>query len=372
MRMNVSESVLVVVTQRIGDVLLATPLIRTLKRAWPQAQIDALVFESTKGILAANPDLHEVITIPERPTFGEHARLYQRIWRAYDFAISTMAGDRPTLYAWAAGRRSVGVLLPDRKSRWKRRLLSRWVEFDNLNTHTVLMNLKLAELLNIPKHYEVVVSWGAAAAAHVDALLLRVAPRQRLAVLHLYPKFNYKMWHAQGWSKLAHWLAQQGLRIVLSGGDVPKELEYVGKILPLLPQDTLNLAGQLNLEQSVYLLSRAAIYIGPDTTLTHAAAALGVPTVALYGPSNPVKWGPWPKNHREERNPWKRLGSQRAGNVMLIQGQGACVPCLLEGCERNIASFSDCLQQLPAAKVIAAAAALLNTEPESAPRTKLG
>src|SRR5713101_1309555 len=67
-RMNLPASALVVATQRIGDVLLATPLIRTLKRAWPHARIDALVFESTKNILAANPDLHEVITIPERPT----------------------------------------------------------------------------------------------------------------------------------------------------------------------------------------------------------------------------------------------------------------------------------------------------------------
>jgi heptosyltransferase III len=353
------EKILVVATQRIGDVLLTTPLIRSLRRAWPQAQIDALVFESTKGILAANPDLHEVITTTEQPTFGEHARLYRRIWRAYDVAISTMAGDRPTLYAWAAGHERVGALLPDRKSRWKRRLLSHWVEFDNLNTHAVLMNLKLVELLDVPKHYEVVVSWSDAAAVRIDALLSHQAPNQRLAVLHLYPKFNYKMWHAQGWSALAHRLTSQGLRIVLSGSDSAEELYYIEKILPLLPQNTLNLAGQLNLEQLACLLSRAAIYIGPDTAVTHIAAAVGVPTVALYGPSNPVKWGPWPKNHREERNPWKRLGSQRSGNVVLIQGQGACVPCLLEGCDRNIASFSDCLQELAAEKVIAAAEALL-------------
>jgi heptosyltransferase-3 len=359
-RMNVPESALVVATQRIGDVLLATPLIRTLKRAWPHARIDALVFESTKGILAANPDLHEVITIPERPTFGEHARLYRRIWRAYDVAISTMAGDRPTLYAWAAGRRSVGLLLPDQKSHWKRRLLSHWVEFDNLNTHTVLMNLKLAEVLRLPKFYEVVVSWSDATAAFLDELLSRQAPNQRLAVLHLYPKFNYKMWHAQGWSELAHWLAQRGLRVVLSGGNAPEELDYVETILPLLPQDTLNLAGRLNLEQSACLLGRAAIYIGPDTALTHMAAALGIPTVALYGPSNPVKWAPWPKNHNKDSNPWKRLGIQRIGNVVLLQGPGACVPCLLEGCERNIASFSDCLQELRTDKVITACGQLIS------------
>jgi heptosyltransferase-3 len=84
------------------------------------------------------------------------------------------------------------------------------------------------------------------------------------------------------------------------------------------------------------------------------AAALGVPTVALYGPTNPVKWGPWPKHHASNANPWGRVGSQAVGRVRLIQGSAPCAPCGKEGCDRNVASFSDCLQQLPAEKVIAA------------------
>ena len=59
--------ILVIVTRRIGDVLLATPLIRSLKQAWPQAQIEALVFEGTQGVLAGNPDMAAVHTIAERP-----------------------------------------------------------------------------------------------------------------------------------------------------------------------------------------------------------------------------------------------------------------------------------------------------------------
>jgi heptosyltransferase-3 len=92
------------------------------------------------------------------------------------------------------------------------------------------------------------------------------------------------------------------------------------------------------------------------------AAALGVRTVALYGPTDPVKWGPWPKAHTASGNPWRRLGSQAAGNVRLIQGIVPCVPCGREGCERHVASYSDCLQQLPAARVIAAIEAVMRDE----------
>jgi heptosyltransferase-3 len=84
------------------------------------------------------------------------------------------------------------------------------------------------------------------------------------------------------------------------------------------------------------------------------AAALGVPTVALYGPTDPVKWGPWPKDHASRSNPWRRLGSQSAGRVHLVQGNTPCAPCHKEGCERNVESYSDCLLELPAARVIAA------------------
>ena len=350
---------LVVATLRIGDVLLTTPLIRSLRRAWPEAQIDVLVFTGAQDILRANPDINSVITVAQRPGFWSHVRLLTRLLRRYDVAVSCLAGDRPTLYAWLSGRKSVGLLVTNSHTRWKQFLLDQWVPFDNFNTHTILMNLKLAELIDVPKQYNVVVSWSDAAAAHIDTLLSRHAPNQRFAVLHLYPKFNYKMWHAQGWAELSRWLAEQGLRIILTGGDAPKELSYITKLLPLLTENTLNLAGQLTLEQSACLLSRASIYVGPDTALTHIAAALGVPTVALYGPSNPVKWGPWPKDHGTEQNPWKRLGSQRLGNVILLQGKGACVPCMAEGCDRHIESFSDCLQNLPASKVIAAAKSLL-------------
>ena len=109
-------------------------------------------------------------------------------------------------------------------------------------------------------------------------------------------------------------------------------------------------------------MSRAAIYVGPDTAMTHMAAALGVPTVALSGPTDPIKWGPWPREHDASANPWRRCGSQRSGNVFLLQGAGACVPCNLEGCDRHVASFSDCLQQLTAAQVIAAIESVISVQ----------
>src|SRR5690242_12780167 len=117
------NSALVVCTRRIGDVLLSTPVVRSLKAALPHLMIDMLVFEGTQGIVSANRDIRRIWTIPERPPIGTHLRLLRSIWRRYDVALSVLAGDRPTFHAWMAGRYRVGTLLPDSKSRWKRSLL---------------------------------------------------------------------------------------------------------------------------------------------------------------------------------------------------------------------------------------------------------
>ena len=356
-------NVLVIVTRRIGDVLLATPLIRSLKAAWPQTAIDALVFAGTEEIIAANPDVRQTLVIPHRPGFPAHLVFLLRIARRYELALSLVPGDRPTLYAFVAGRRRAGLLLDIPKERWKRMFLHRWAPFDPLNTHTVRMHLALADLLDVATRADPVVTWQEHDLAQVDDLLGSSA--DAWVVLHCYPKFNYKQWATEGWTELASWLGRRGYRIALTGGREPGEVEYVQQLSQRMPTGTVNAAGRLSLGASAHLISRAHLYLGPDTALTHVAAALGVPTIAIYGPTDPVKWGPWPRGHSANRNPWRRHGSQRSSNVTLLQGVGPCVPCLNEGCGRNIASFSDCLQQMPVSKVIAAVAAALPAKPQT-------
>lgn len=363
------NKILVIITRRIGDVLLTTPLIRTLKAAWPQAAIDVLVFENTRDILANHPDIHQVISMPNHASKWESFKWALGLWNQYDLAISALPSDRATLFAWLAGKYRIGLLEDKPNQSWKQRLLNDWVAFDNINTHTVSMGLKLAGKLGLTPQYEVKVAWTTQDKNLVVALLS--AENQTYAVLHVYPKYAYKMWHVAGWIELVTWLNTQNIQVILTGSSEPSELAYIQNLLDKMPAKTLNFAGKLNFAQMAYLLTTAKLYVGTDTVATHLAAACGTPTVALFGPSNPVKWAPWPYAYQAESSPWQmHAASQHVGNVVVLQGlqppnMAKCVPCHLEGCERHLNSHSQCLDELPASRVIAAFNALLQNNENS-------
>ena len=354
------QRVLVIVTRRIGDVLLATPVFRSLRRAWPDATIDALVFRSTAAALAGNPDINQIHAIDERPTLTQHLVFIARLFRRYELAVSLVAGDRPTLYAFAAGQRRIGLLLPTQKEAWKRRFLNAWAPYDMTEKHTVLTQLSVLSLLNVKPIAELVAPMSEADHARADAALATLKG-QRFVVLHPYPKFNYKTWSVEGWLVLAQWLTSKHLGIVLTGGGEATERAYVEVIAREIP-GVLNLAGQVSLGVTTAIIARAVAYVGPDTATTHIAAALGVPMVTFFGPTDPLKWGPWPKGYPvgyqghdgDDTSPWRRLGHQARGNIRLLQGAAMCAPCGHEGCKRHVESASDCLRTLPASRVIAA------------------
>jgi len=341
-----------VVPRRLGDVLLATPAIRSLKRAFPECAIDALVFAGTQSVLAGNSDVSQVLTIDERPHAGAQFRLAARIFRSYDLALSLVPSDRATIYAWLAGRQRIGLVVDETKHTWKKWLLGRWVPFDNRAAHTVVMHLRVIEALGIFPSTEIVFTPRPEDVQTARATLARHGVTSGYAVLHPFPKFRYKMWHDRGWREVSGWLKQHGLQVVITGSADANERAYCAALKACI--GAADLAGALTLPATAAVIAGAIVYIGPDTVTTHLAAALGVPTVALFGPSDPLKWGPWPYRHASLDNPWRHVGSQQRGNVQIVQGNALCTPCFLEGCDRHTGSAADCLTGLPARRVIEA------------------
>jgi heptosyltransferase-3 len=194
--------------------------------------------------------------------------------------------------------------------------------------------------------------------AHWSARLGFDPRSERFAVVHPSPRWRYKRWTDAGWRALVEHLQHRGLRVVVTGAPDADERRYLDG-LALAGDRLLRVDGQLRLAETADLLRLAALYVGPDTSMTHLAAACATPTVAIFGPTDPVIWGPTASTG--ERRPYLRVAAaQRQDNVMIVQNPSLpCMPCQREGCERHRESHSECLDTLSTASVLAAIDPLL-------------
>jgi heptosyltransferase III len=341
-RLPPQPRVLVITLRRLGDVLVTTPLVAALKLGLPAARIDMLVFGGTEGILAGHPDIDNVITLPQKAGPLQAAALIGKLWRRYDLAVSTQSGDRPTVMAAIAGRRRIG-LVPEKGAGWKRALLHDSAPADP-TTHRVREVLQLARLLGIEDTPDVVVPRAAQP----------LPPRPPYAVLHANPMYRIRRWTDDGWRGLASALRARGLAVVATGGPAPDERAYLDRLWGPLGEGVERLDGRLDWGELAQLMARASVYVGPDTSMTHLAAAAGCPTVAIYGPASPRTMGAWPVGGLREE--WAHAGSiQHRGNVWLVQNLALpCMPCDRLGCDNHLESRSECLDTLALASVLRA------------------
>lgn len=352
--------ILVIATRQIGDVLLTTPLIRAARQRWPHARIEVLGFAGTLGMLRGNPDIAQTIESPPRLGVRGFFSLIRRLWRGYDLALVTQPGDRAHLMGWVAAPLRSGIL-PERggSNWWKKLLLAHAVQSEGDTGTTHVVHEKLALLApwmagGLPPP-AVVPPPAADLPADVSSALQAGA-----VVLHVPSMWTYKQWPVAYFRELAAALLADGRQVVLTGSGGKRDQECIAPLRDLAPApQLLDVSGRLDFDQLTALLGRAALYVGPDTSVSHLAAAVGLPVIAVFGPTNPQRWAPWPA--RADGSRFQRvIPVQPVGNVTLIQAEGlACVPCSKAGCEDHLHSRSDCLVAITPGRVLAQARRLL-------------
>ena len=352
--------ILVIATRQIGDVLLTTPLVRAARRRWPQARIEVIGFAGTLGMLRGNPDIDQLVETPARLGWTGFWRLVRMLWRAYDLALITQPGDRAHLMGWFAARRRSGILPAGHGSNWWKRLLLDHAIVsagDHGSGHVVAEKLALLA----PWQDDTA---GIPAVVPPPATPLPDDVEQALqpgfVAVHAPSMWPYKQWAPESYRQLVAALLARGHQVVLTGSAGPRDQACIAPLRDLAPAPRLlDVSGRLDFNQLSGLLARAALYVGPDTSVSHLAAAAGVPTIAVFGPTNPQRWSPWPAGAPMPVRFERRALEQTVGNVTLLQAGLPCVPCGRAGCHDHNQSHSDCLAIISAEKVVEAALARL-------------
>jgi lipopolysaccharide heptosyltransferase I len=286
-----------------GDIIHALPVLHCLRRRFPEAHIAWLVATSFANLLEADPALSEVIPF-DRRRFGRLGRslsvtreftafVRELRAKAFDLVIDlqglfrsgflAMASGAPVRIGFAAARELGWMFYTDK------------IPKDRPDEHAADRNYRVAAMLGFgdqPMHFSIHLT--DADRAHAAVLLKEsgVPAGGSFAVLVPATRWETKCWPPDRFGALARILRERhGLSSILVGG--PSDIT-AGQIAAGASEGAAhNLCGRTTLRELAALIERAAVVVTADSTPMHLAVAQSRPLVALFGPTNPRRTGPY-------------------------------------------------------------------------------
>lgn len=339
------RNILVIKLRYIGDVLLATPVLRALRERFPEARLTMAVNRGTEDILKWNPDVDEVLVVGWDEFAAQLRFLNDLRRRRFDAVIDLTDGDRSAIMARLSGAPvRIGF---NEEHRWRGLLFTSVVRVQPGVLHRLERDLEALRLLGIePKPWLPVLRTSPQDEAEATRLLEEVEIREcegkgtrPLVMLVPGARYWFKAWPVERFAELADRLTGVAGCRVLVGGDA-REREVAEAIRARSRFAPTVLAGCTTLRQFAAVLKRCALFVGNDNGPMHMAAALGTPVVALFGPSDPAVWGP------------------RGGQTVVLYKGLDCRRCFHPTCRRGEES---CMKQISVDEVFAAARKVLSS-----------
>jgi predicted lipopolysaccharide heptosyltransferase III len=329
------QNILVIKLRYLGDVLLATPVLRALRERFPQARLTAAVNRGTEDMLKGSPDIDDVLVVERTGPAGQWQFIRELRRRRFDCVVDLTDGDRSAVMAFCSGA-SVRIGLNE-EHRWRGLLYTQVAAPRAEAVHRIEHDLEALRPPGIePEAGRPVLHISREEEAEAAALLDEISGEslsggsKPLVMLQPGARYWFKAWPAERFVALADRLAQKYSCRVLIGGD-PREREPAEMIRAQAASKPVVLAGQTTVRQYAAILKRCALFVGNDNGPMHMAAALDVPVVALFGPSNPAEWGP------------------RGGRTEVLYKGLDCRACFHPTCTRGEES---CMKQISVAEVV--------------------
>lgn len=302
---NDFKRILIVRTDRIGDVLLSTPVIRALRDYYPHAYIAMMVSPYAKEIVEGNPDLDEVIIYDKKQKHKKWRRSVKFALnlkkKRFDLAIILHPTNRVHLVTFFAGipkrvgyDRKLGFLLTDRIKHIKQ----------SGEKHELEYALDLVRYLGIePRDKSLLMPIKAVSEAWVEELFGRegINKTDKLLAIHPGASCVSKIWPLERFAQVADKLIEKyGFKVLIIAG--PKDIARAAEVSKNMRHPSVNLAAKTSVSQLASLLKRCRLFISNDSGPVHIAGAVGAPVISIFGRSqrglSPVRWGPTGENSR--------------------------------------------------------------------------
>ena len=335
------NNILIIQLGDIGDVVWATPTFRAVKETYPQANVSILVREGFGSLLELDPHINRIFEVKHykgnllNRTKSQIKFIRDLRKACFDLVFDLRSDDRGAYMALLSGAQVRAALLY-RGLKWRNFLFTHLA--DPLSPKERIHGAAEQSLLvvrgfgidtedGIPK-----LRVSEKARENVKQLLDRegVTAVGRWVTLNLFSRWQYKEWGYEKWARIVDWLWEEyKISTVIVGA--PEEREKSINIVNKCNGQIFNLTGRTTLSELTAVLSLSCLHLGVDSAAPQIAAAVGTPTITIYGPSVWSEWAPPGEIHS------------------VITPDCDCAPCHQKGC--NDSGISKCLEELTVDKV---------------------
>lgn len=338
--MNIAPKNILVLRYRfIGDTVLTVPFLRNLRAAFPSARIDLMIEPFSGRVLEGCPyvdriipfeikTIHQYSASSERGKVAGYLAARRRIKDGrYDAAFVLKRSLSSALLVWTAGiPRRIGF-----STEGRRLLLTDPVVYRH-DQHEVENFLDCLRAVDVPVASKELELWPSAQDdAEVRALFNEQGwnPDDLTIIIHAAASLPAKQWPLERFGVVMKALRERHqARFIYTGSQGDSVLyEAIERFGPF---QGLNLCGKSGLRRNLSVYRAADLFFGVDSGPMHMAAAVGVPVVALFGPTDERKWGPWGRGHT------------------VITKRLACYPCKPHKCADN-----ECMKRISADEALA-------------------
>ena len=335
------HSILLIQLGDIGDVVWATPTFRAVKEAYPQANVSVLLRESFGSLLDADPHIHKIFEVKRyrgnliKKMKGQIMFLRTLRQERFDLVFDLRSDDRGAFMAFLSGA-PIRAAMFYRSLKWRNRFFTHLTD-PSVPKERIYgaaeQSLRIVREFGIDTKDTIPKLWVSGKVKKRAEKLLDgygVTAVSRWITLNPFSRWQYKEWGYEKWVQIIDWLREEyGISTVIVGapGERKKSIDIVSKCKGQI----FNLIGRTSLDELAGVLSLSSLHVGVDSAAPHIAAAVGTPTITIYGPSDWRDWAPMGRTHS------------------VVIPDCDCVPCYQKGCDNT--GRSRCLEELTVDKI---------------------
>ena len=329
------KNILLIQLGDIGDVVLSFPCIRALKENFPKSNVIVAVREKAKELIEDCPWASGVISVnKEKRKLGLEI-IYQKNFFSrlrkfnFDLAIDLRTGTRGAILALFSGARQRIGRFTDDGLLWRNRVFTHLVSpLDEINHYAAEYSINVLSPLNlnIRDRVPVLIVQSKRKKMALSILKREKVPFDRpIIAIHPCSLWKYKEWRTSEFVSLIDYISiNYNCTVVITGSK--EERRRIKEMIKKCKTRVFNLAGRTSIGTLPGVLQVCKLFIGIDTGALHLAAAIGIPTIGIFGPSSPINWAP------------------RGDQHSVVSKHMECVPCRQKGCDNS--EKSRCLDEL--------------------------